>query len=74
LAYAAMLDDFELCFKLIPDLLAHDELKKVDLNRWPLFQAVRERPEFSIYKMTDESKELEPDTNSDEGPAEGAVH
>jgi hypothetical protein len=65
LAHAALVDDFELCFKLIPDLLEHQDIKKLHLNTWPLFQNLRGRPEFSLYKMTDEDKSQQADAKSD---------
>jgi hypothetical protein len=52
LAYAAIVDDFESCFKLIPGLLECGELKKVDLCTWPLFQAVMKHPDFSVFGLT----------------------
>ncbi len=52
LAYAAIKDDFARCFELLPGLLERGELKKFDLNSWPLFKSLRERAEFSAYKET----------------------
>jgi hypothetical protein len=55
LAYAAVKDDFESCFKLIPGLLERAELKNPELNSWPLFQNLRKLPQFSVYKLNDAS-------------------
>jgi hypothetical protein len=52
LAYAAIVDDFETCFKLIPTLIERDDIRKVDLCTWPLFEAVRKQPEFSAFSLT----------------------
>jgi hypothetical protein len=49
LAYAAIRDDFERCFKLLPEVIAGGELTQHNLMRWPLFQALRRRSEFATY-------------------------
>ncbi len=49
LALATIKDDFELVFKLLPAVLENGHLKTHSLLDWPLFQAVRERPEFATY-------------------------
>jgi hypothetical protein len=50
LAHAAIRDDFEAFFRMLPGLLEDGKLKKVELATWPLFTTVRERPEFEPYR------------------------
>jgi hypothetical protein len=50
LAYAAITDDFDSFFKLLPKVLETKELKREYLLEWPLFQGARERPEFAPFR------------------------
>jgi len=48
-ALATIKDDFESVFRLLPAVLENRHLSRYELLDWPLFQAVRERPEFVTY-------------------------
>ncbi len=74
LALAAISDDFESCFKLLPGLLERKEIKRVELNSWPLFRNVRQRPEFSDYRLTDETPVESMETKPDDDDARGVVN
>jgi hypothetical protein len=64
-ACAAIRNDFECLFKLIPKALEDRCLTKDNLAQWPLFQAARERPEFAQYVQKDEPESLEPPPSSE---------
>jgi hypothetical protein len=69
LAYAAIRDDFDSFFKLLPGVLDRGELTKESLMEWPLFQGARERPEFAPFRETKVSAESRPETQSDTAPS-----
>lgn len=62
LAHAAIRDDFGEFFKMLPGVLESGELMKNDLMRWPLFQGIRQRPEFAPFASTEkqETPDAEP--------------
>ena len=62
LAYAAIRDDFDSFFKLLPVVINSGELKQEYLMEWPLFQGVRERPEFAPFKEAAASEETKPES------------
>ena len=49
LAHAALTDDFESFFKLLPGVLESGELLKNHLSSWPLFQGIRQHPSYAGY-------------------------
>jgi hypothetical protein len=56
LAHSALRDDFEAFFQLLPRLLESGELLKTQLASWPLFQGVRQRPEFAAFDQSDSER------------------
>jgi hypothetical protein len=52
-AQAALKDDYDLCFKLLPPLLANGVLTTDSLETWPLFKNLRQQEEFSKYLPSD---------------------
>jgi hypothetical protein len=55
LAHAALTDNFKSFYELLPKILASGELTRNQLASWPLFQAMRERPEFVDYRPDEKS-------------------
>jgi hypothetical protein len=53
LAHDAIIDDFKGVFTKLPKLLESGELDRNSLETWPLFQAIRQRPEFNMYREPD---------------------
>ncbi|MGB8540719.1 MAG: hypothetical protein WCD49_03685 [Candidatus Acidiferrales bacterium] len=52
LAHAALTDDFECFFSLLPRVLDSGELLKAQLTSWPLFQGMRLDPRFAPFCPT----------------------
>jgi hypothetical protein len=62
LAYAAIKDNFDSFFKLLPGIVNSGELKQEQLTQWPLFQGARERPEFGPFREAAASEESKPES------------
>jgi hypothetical protein len=65
LAHATIRDDFEAVFRYLPEVLESGTLRKNDLLVWPLFQALRQRPEFASYAPHADESTAEPSNGSD---------
>lgn len=50
-AHAAISDNYKKVFEMLPAILSSGELKNEDLQDWPLFQGVREQPEFAPFRL-----------------------
>ena len=69
-AKAALLEDYDELFALLPMTIEHKELEPVQLREWPLFKEARERDEWEEIEALLPTLATSPD-NGDEDP--GAV-